>query len=125
MSHPLTGLGLGAKYRPFDSRIDYREEEWDARGFIHNGHLAVLLSTGLPGYLCLMWLSLAFLVRGFRYWQRIPSSETRGAVLGFTLAYVGVLIGAIVNSMFTYWTWTPVIGIMMGINEVALRKAVQ
>jgi len=121
-SHPLLGLGLGARYRPFDPRIDYRGMNWDARGFIHNGHLAILLASGLPGYLCLMWLSLAFLIRGFRYWRCISNSQMRGIVLGFTLAYLGVLISAVVGSPFTSWSWTPLIGIMMGVNEVALRK---
>jgi hypothetical protein len=46
----------------------------------------------------------------------------RGVVLGFTLVYLAVLIAAVVNSTFTRWYWTPVIGIIMGINEVILRK---
>ena len=127
ISHPLIGLGLGARYRPFDPRLDRAIDfsKWDARRFIHNGHLAVLLGTGLLGYLCLVWLSLAFLIRSFRYWRLISDSRMRGIVLGFTLAFLGVLIAAFVNSSFVSWSWVPVIGIMMGVNEVVLRKSLQ
>jgi O-antigen ligase len=122
ISHPLLGLGLGARYRPFDPRIDYPRMGWDARGFIHNGHLWILLDTGLLGYLALMWLSLAFLIRGFRYWRRVANYQLKGVVLGFTLVYLAVLVAAVVNSTFVQWRWTPVIGIMIGINEVILMR---
>lgn len=121
-SHPLLGLGLGAKYRPFDPRIDYVGMDWDATGYIHNGHFWILMKTGLLGYLCLVWLSVAFLIRGFRYWRLVPDRQMKAYVLGFTLAYLGVPIGAIVSPVFMQWYWIPVIGIMMGANEVILRK---
>jgi O-antigen ligase len=124
-SSPVIGLGMGAKYRPLDSRIDYRDADGilkDFRGHIHNGHLWILLQSGLLGYLSLMWLSLAFLLRGFRYWRSIPNSRMQGVVLGFTLAYLAVLIAAGANSSFMQWRWTTVIGIIMGINEVVLGK---
>jgi O-antigen ligase len=127
-AHALIGLGLGARYRPWDPRLDWKNRDgsgFDGRAFLHNGHLWILVKSGLLGYLCLMWLSFAFLIRGFRHWRRIPDPQVRGTVLGFTLAYLGVLIGAVVNSTFVQWFWTPAIGIMMGVNEVALRKAVQ
>jgi len=115
---------MGARYRPFDPRLD-QEEGWDARRFIHNGHLWVLLNTGVLGYLCLMWLSVTFSIRGFKSWRTISDHWMKGIVLGFTLVYLGLLIAAVVNSIFASWSWTPVIGIMMGVNEVALRRAVQ
>jgi hypothetical protein len=123
-SRPLLGLGMGARYRPFDPRLD-QEEGWDARRFIHNGHLWVLLNMGVLGYLCLMWLSVTFLIRGSKSWRTISDHWMKGIVLGFTLVYLGLLIAAVVNSIFASWSWTPVIGIMMGVNEVALRRAVQ
>ena len=124
-SHPLIGLGMGARYRPWDSRLDFRGADGsvnDLRNFLHNGHLWILLQSGLLGYLSLMWLSLAFLIRGFRYWRSIVNNRMRGVVLGFTLVYLVVLIAAVVNSTFMQWYWTPVIGIIMGINEVILMK---
>jgi O-antigen ligase len=116
---------MGARYRPLDFRIDQRNPSrrtFDFRGFIHNGHLWILLQSGLIGYLSLMWLSLAFLIRGFRYWRSIANDRMRGVVLGFTLVYLAVLIAAVANSTFTRFYWTPVIGLIMGINEVILRK---
>jgi len=124
-SNPLVGLGMGARYRPFDSRLDFRDTDGvdhDFRRLIHNGHLTILLQSGLLGYLSLLWLSLAFLMRGFRYWRSIPDHRMRGVVLGFTLVYLAVLIAAVANSTFMRWYWTPVIGIIMGINEVILMK---
>lgn len=125
MSHPLIGLGMGAKYRPWDNRLDYSRADgsaMDFTGFIHNGHLWILLDTGLFGYVAFMGLSLAFLVRGFKYWRSVADSRMRGVVLGFALVYLAVLIAAIVNSTFVQWYWTPVFGIVMGINEVILIR---
>lgn len=127
-SHPLIGLGMGARYRPWDSRLDFRGADGvdhDLRKLVHNGHLTILLQSGLFGYLSLMWLSLAFLMRGFGHWRSITDDRMRGVVLGFTLVYLAVLIAAVANSSFMQWRWTPVIGIIMGINEVILRKVRQ
>jgi hypothetical protein len=49
----------------------------------------------------------------------------KGIVLGFTLVYLGLLIAAVFNSIFMAWSWIPVIGIMMGVNEVAFRRFIQ
>jgi O-antigen ligase len=123
-SNPVLGLGMGAAYRPLDFRLDYRDAQGlhDLTRLIHNGHLTVLLQSGLLGYLSLMWLSVAFLMRGFRNWRKIPNGRMRGVVLGFTLVYLAVFIAAMGNSSFMLWCWTPVIGIIMGINEVVLGK---
>ena len=125
MSHPWIGLGMGFTYRPWDPRLDQRSaggSGYDFRKHIHNGHLWILLQSGLLGYLSLTWLSFVFLMRGLRYWRGIASDRMRGVVLGFTLAYLVILIAAVANSTFVQWRWTPVIGIIMGINEVILMK---
>ena len=121
--HPILGLGLGTNYRPFDPRIDSPTRAWDARGFIHSGHLSVLVTMGVVGYVSLIVLSAKFLVRGFRNWRNISDIHLRGIVLGFTVTYLGLLFAAIVNGIFGSWAWTPIIGIMMGINEVAIRRS--
>ena len=124
-SNPLIGLGMGARYRPWDSALDFRDADGvdhDFRRLIHNGHLTILLQSGLLGYLSLMWLSFIFLSRGFRHWRRIPEERMRSVALGFTLAYLAILIAAMANSTFMQWRWTPIIGIIMGINEVIFRK---
>ncbi len=116
---------MGAIYRPWDSTLDFRDADGvdhDFRRHIHNGHLWILLQSGLLGYLSFVWLSLAFLMRGFTHWRSVPNDRMRSVVLGFTLAYLAVFIAAVANSSFMQWNWTPVIGIMMGINEVVLRQ---
>lgn len=125
LSQPLFGLGLGSQYRPFDPRIDYLGREWDARRYIHNGHFWIMLKTGLLGYLSLATLSVIFLVRSFKYWRQIPDPLMQGNVLSFTITYLGILVAAIVSPIFIQWFWTPVLGIMMGINEVVLRRVIQ
>jgi O-antigen ligase len=123
-SSPIIGLGLGAAYRPLDPRIDWRDAEGlhDRTNQIHNSHLGILLQSGVLGYLSLMWLSLAFLLRGLRNWRHVPNDRLRGVVLGFTLAYLAILIAAGANSVFMQWFWVPVLGIIMGINEGILRQ---
>jgi len=119
LSHPLMGLGLGAYYRPF-TRRDH--ENFDGRSFIHNGHMFVLLKSGVFGYVALLWFMLCVLVRGLRYWRLISDPYLRGIVLAFALASMGVLIVSIVEPyLMTMW-WTPVIGIIAGINEIVLGQ---
>lgn len=121
VAHPLLGIGLGARYRPWDTRLD--GEEFDGRAYIHNGHLWILMESGLFGYLGLAWLSSVFLFRGFKFWHIMANAQMRGATLGFTLTYLGVLFAAIVSPIFMQWFWTPVIGLMMGLNEAAFRES--
>jgi hypothetical protein len=119
-SHPLLGLGLGANYRPFLAGIDY--EGFDGRYYIHNGHFWLITKIGLLGYFCFVWVSAVFVIRGLKYWRGVADPELRAIVLGFTLTYVGVLVGSIVNPMFMQWYWTPVIGTMWGVNESVLQR---
>jgi len=122
LEHPFIGMGMGYTYRPWDPRIDQSgsNSNFDFRKFIHNGHFGVMLQSGLLGYFSLMWLSFAFLIRGYKYWQNITDDRISAVMLGFTLAYLLVLVAAVINSTFNQWYWTPIIGIIMGINEVIL-----
>ena len=119
ISHPLLGLGLGTKYRPFvlgkDSQVS------DLRGFIHNGHLGIMVKSGLLAYGSFLAFSLISLIHGFKFWRRIPNKQFQAILLGFSLSYLGILIGSIVSAMIVKPAWTPVIGIMLGINEVILK----
>jgi O-antigen ligase len=124
-ARPVIGYGLGAPYRPLDPLIDWRDEAGlhDRTNQIHNGHLGVLLLSGLIGYGSLLWFSMAFLLRGFTLWRRVPDDRLKAVVLSFSLMYLALLVAAGANSVFTQWYWVPVIGMMMGINEVILGKA--
>ena len=123
LSHPIMGLGPGAYYRPYIPGRDYEGNV--NRGWVHNAHLWILLKAGLLGYIGMLWFSAIFLERGFKFWQRGPDAETRGMMLAFTVTYVGVLIVSVVEPYIVIEYWTPVIGIMMGMNEVSLKLAAQ
>jgi hypothetical protein len=118
--HPLIGLGLGTNYRPWDPRIDPSLNQinaWDNRGYIHNGHLWVMLKTGLIGYFLLMFMILYFLKRSFQNWHLILDPFFRGFVLSFSVTIAGLLVTAFVNPIFYEFYWVPILGIMMGMNE--------
>jgi O-antigen ligase len=125
-ANPWLGLGMGFTYRPWDPRIDRPDPSgtgYDFRKHIHNGHLWVMLQSGLIGYLSLIWLSLVFLLRGFGNWRHVTDPRLKSVVLGFSLTYLAVFIAAVANSSFTQWRWTPLLGIMMGVNEIILMKS--
>jgi O-antigen ligase len=118
-STPVLGLGLGAMYRPSlpgPEGNDAAFQRW-----LHNGHVWIMLKTGILGYLFFAWFSILFLLRGLKYWKAIPNLRFKATVLGFALAYIVILISSIVNANIMIAYWTPIIGIMMGINEVILR----
>lgn len=122
--HPWLGLGLGFTYRPWDYRIDQIDTtgtSYDFRKHIHNGHLWILLQSGVIGYFSFLLLSAAFVLRGLWKWRSIPDIRLQSIALGFSLTYLVVFIAAVANSSFTQWRWTPLLGIMMGVNEVIFR----
>ena len=118
-SHPLTGLGLGSSYRPFVPGKDWAGH--DRTRFIHNGYLHIMVKSGLLAFLCFFSFSLVSLWRGFKFWRQVYDRQFQAIVLGFTLAFLGILIGSFVSAMIVKSYWTPVIGIMLGINEVILK----
>ena len=124
VANPVIGLGMGAAYRRLDPRLDgFRADNFsDRTTSIHNSHLLLLLQSGLLGYFSFVWLSLVFLLRGFRGWRKIPDDHMRAVVLSLTLVYLALLIAAGANSLFMQSYWTPVIGIILGVNELILRK---
>lgn len=119
IAHPILGMGLGSYYRPYDPRLDYGTNI--LRYYIHNGHLGLILDTGILGYMCFLWLSGLFIFRGLKFWRTIKDSEERAIFLAMVLTYIGIFVAAIVSPIFQQWCWTPVFGIMMGTNEVILR----
>ena len=119
LANPFIGLGLGARYRPLTLR-DHKN--FDGRSFIHNGHIFVLLKSGVFGYLGLLWFILGVFVRGLRRWRGISEPYLRGIVLAFALTSMGVLIVSIVEPYLMILGWTPVIGIIAGINEIVLGQ---
>ncbi|MCJ7532474.1 MAG: O-antigen ligase family protein [Anaerolineales bacterium] len=121
-SHPILGLGLGARYRPRLVNVDH--QRFDGTFYIHNGHVWIMMKTGLVGYFFLMWLCILTIWRGFKYWQRIPGPQIRGYFLGFTLSFLGLVIIAILHFSFVALFWAPIIPLMMGVNEVMIKQSV-
>jgi hypothetical protein len=122
-SHPLIGLGLGTDYRPWDQRIDgisFQNKTWDMGLYIHNGHLWVILKTGLIGYILLMWMILHFLKRSFQHRQRILDPFYSGIVLSFAVVIAGLLVSALFNPIFRDINWVLIIGVMLGMGEVII-----
>lgn len=117
-AHPLTGLGLGASYRPLVPGRDW--EGFDGRRYVHNGHLYIMLKAGFLGYLFFAWLSLAYLYRVFRSWRRVPDPGLRASTVGFGLAFLAVLIGSTLSPMLVSSNWTAIIGIMLGMGEAVV-----
>ncbi len=111
--YPLLGIGPGNDYRP---RIRLGGDR--NTGYMHNTFLFILMDLGIVGFAPFVWFSALFLLRGYLLWAKIRDKVFRGVVLGFTLSYVTVLIAGVAAPVFMAWYWTPVLGVMLGINEV-------
>jgi O-antigen ligase len=121
---PLIGLGMGTPYRPLDFRLDYRNADGtitNGISFIHNGYLRILIQSGILGFFSLVWLSGLFLYRGFKFWRTLNHDQMKAVVMGNLLVYLAILIAAVANSTFMQWRWTPLLGIIFGVNEVIYR----
>lgn len=122
--HPLLGLGMATQYRPLDFRLDYLNADWsvtDFRRYIHNGHLQIFMQSGFLGYASFAWLSIVFVSRGFMFWRKIWDDQMKSVVLGNLIVYIAILIAATVNPTFMEWRWTPLFGVIFGVNEVIYR----
>ena len=83
----------------------------------------VLVKGGVLTYLPLLWLITLGLYRGFKYWRLVPESWKRLLVLGLTLSLVGMFIGSFIEPTWMRESWTALIGVVLGINELILKKA--
>ena len=117
-AHPIIGMGLGSVYRTRDSRIDFGIANYDKLAYIHDGHLWMLLKTGLLGYFLFVLVFLLFLQHSLANWKRIPDPYLKAIVLTFAVTVVGLLPATSVNPIFAESYWSPLLGIMIGINEV-------
>ena len=114
--HPLLGIGPGNHYRP-----DFFLGGDRLPGFVHNGYYFILVDLGLAGFVPFAWFTVAYLFRGYRFRTIIHDRVLAPLAFGFTLSYVAILIASIAEPTFMYWYWTPVLGVMLGINEVIYR----
>ena len=119
LKNPLLGIGLGVRYRPLTQKD---HETFDGRTYLHNGHVSVLLKSGIFGYAALMCFLVGALFRGIKYHRNLPDPVTRSLVLAFGLAFLDILIISIVEPYVLMAVWTPVIAFIAGINETVLRR---
>ncbi|OQY34646.1 MAG: hypothetical protein B6243_05355, partial [Anaerolineaceae bacterium 4572_5.2] len=120
-AHPLLGLGLGSRYRPLVPGRDW--EKYDGRAYMHNSYLWIVVKAGLLSFLPFLLLILRSLYRGFKYWRSVPDTRQGLYVLGFTLAFFLVLTtGSWASPALMEWGPPPAIGVMLGINELILKR---
>jgi hypothetical protein len=114
LEHPLLGVGPGGELhtKMCTERLPR---------FVHNSYAFILADLGLLGFLPFLWFSAAYLFRGFLSGRTLKDPVLKGWVLGLTLAYVVLLIASVAEPEFMYAHTVPVIGVMLGVNEVALR----
>ena len=109
--YPIAGIGLGNSYI-------YRERwEGDKGTYIHNGYLWILTQMGLLGFIAFIWLSIYFIVRGFKNWKYVNDPFLKGVSIGFTLSYLALMISNFVSPKFIEWSAIVIIGTLMAINE--------
>ncbi len=119
IKHPVTGLGLGAKYR--DPIYDVDAKEKGLLYYLHNSHLWIAIKTGLIGYLFFISFLFFAVWRGFRLYKDVDDLYFRGAVLGFTLAVFSAIWVGLIHAVFMSLFWTPLLGLIIGINESIYR----
>jgi O-antigen ligase len=111
VQNPIFGIGLETSYRP----VFYWGDTLTS--YIHNSYLWIWLKTGLGGLMAFLWFSIAFLARGFRHWRGVEDGLLRAAALGFTLAYLAMMISSLVAPFLTQNWSLAVFGVMLGTNE--------
>ena len=117
--YPILGLGPGADYRP------PRKINDGGTNYIHNGYFFILLNMGLVGFIPFLWFSIAHLMIGLFSWHRLQDPILKALVIGFTLSYLAVLINNTSSPRVMEPIFIIVLGLIMGINQVAIRLGTQ
>jgi O-antigen ligase len=113
---PLFGIGFANPYRSGGRFLN------DRGTYVHNGYASVLLKMGLVGLIPFLLMIIVFIFRGFRLWKQVKNPFFQAIALGLTTGLVGLLIANISDPRFTGNAyWTPVFGVVIGINEVIYR----
>ncbi len=115
MEYPVLGLGPGAEYRNPIRQVD------ELTSYIHNAYLFLLLDVGIIGFLPFLWFSIVYLVRAFSSWYTLQDPVLKALVLGFAVSYIAVLSSSTTTPRLLEANYVPLIGVMLGINEVAIR----
>jgi O-antigen ligase len=110
--YPFLGIGPMA---------DYYFALYKNTHYVHNAYLWILLDFGIVGFVPVLWFSIAYLVRGMLYWAEVRDPILKGIVIGFTVSYIAVLISSVATPKLLELSSVPLIAMMLGINEVAMK----
>jgi O-antigen ligase len=116
---PVFGIGFQTSYRPVFSQF----ERVSLTHYLHNAYLSIWLKAGLLGLVSFMWLSLCFLRRGFQHWREVQDSFLGAVTLGFTLAYLALMVSNLVAPTFVQDQSAMIFAVIMGMNEVAFMQS--
>lgn len=117
----IIGLGMGARYRDTVPSID--SDSFDGRTYIHNSHYWIIIKAGIVSYISLIAAMLITIYRGFKHWRRIPN-RYQPFFMASSIALVGILLSATVDPILTDLTWSPICGILLGLNEAIFNLKV-
>ncbi|GAB4534089.1 MAG: hypothetical protein Kow0063_16820 [Anaerolineae bacterium] len=117
-NHPLLGVGPGGVIH---TNMCQNYKGWNYTRYVHNVYLFILADLGILGFLPFLWFSIKYLLRGFSAGQTLKDPTLRGWTLGLSLGYVTTLVASLAGPEFMSWHTVPIMGVMLGINEVAIR----
>lgn len=117
VENPALGIGLWNPYRPPLYERD------TITHYVHNAYVSIWLKTGLLGLIPFLWLCVRFLQRGFQHWREEGDGFLRAVVLGFTLAYLGMMINNLTAPYFVQDWSLAIFGVILGINELILMHS--
>ncbi len=120
LANPIIGVGPGNAYRPFDSRLD-TVGHFSGMRYMHNGHLWLMVKGGIISYIFFAIAIVLTIYRGVRFWRFVPDLTLRSVALANALTLLVLPIQAIVAPIYMQVFWIPILGIMMGTNEVIYR----
>jgi O-antigen ligase len=118
--YPILGIGPYGRYRAPWSEIDIYYNYARCR-YIHNAYLYLLVDLGIVGFLPFLWFSIVSLLRGFFSWRTIQDPVLRSLTIGFAVSYIAVLVCSATSPRLVRGNYVPLIGVMLGINEVIIR----
>lgn len=116
-NYPLFGIGFANSYRP----PIYGPED-NLNSFVHNGYLSIIVKTGLLGFGAFLWLSILFVRKGLRLWDRVDDVFLKGMLLGSTVSYLGMAFASMTSPYFFADWGVAVFGLMFALTEFVSAK---
>ena len=119
MAHPLSGLGLGVRYRDVLPETDYEHTGGmdlnDDGTFVHNFLGFCIVKLGMPGTLAFLWFSFAIMQRVFKY----SMGQCEPAARRYGLALSGGLLALVIiaqsSNVFGDISQVPIAALVAGL----------